>query len=136
MSPAAFEALDCLCLPLLLRHETRHHRCRRPEKTWVWGTPTGVLQDPGTHRPPHSQEPLRSVVDIEDFNPAFAIGRANLSLSAIKRQIKLLMNVSPWILNLVTATKRSASELANTSWRTRQRRAEDGKWTLVGHFSF
>lgn len=72
MSPAAFEALDCLCLPLLLRHETRHRKRGRPEKTRVWGTPTGVLQDPGTHRPPHC------VVDIEDFNPAFVIGRANL----------------------------------------------------------
>lgn len=78
MSPAAFEALDCLCLPLLLRHETRHSRQGRPEKTRVLGKHTGVLQDPGTHRPAHSQGPPGSVIDSVDFNLAFVLGRTNL----------------------------------------------------------
>lgn len=39
--------------------------------------------------------------------------------SAIETQIKLLINVSPWILNLATTTKKWASEQANSRWRTR-----------------
>lgn len=123
MSPAAFEALDCLCLPLLPQHETQRCRRERPERDEAGG---------GTHRRPSGPWDSSAAPLTE--------GQRDLSLilkilmppsllaelicvkplpSAIETQIKLLINISPWILNCATTTKKWASERANSRWRTR-----------------
>lgn len=139
MSPAAFEALDCLCLPLLPRHETQRCRRERPERERGAGG--------GTHRRPSGpwdssaapltggQRDLSLILKIL-IPPSLLAELICLKRlpSAIETQIKLLINVLPWILNLITTTKKWVSERANSRWRTR-RSPQGRRWKVDSFLS-